>query len=592
MMLQHRRQFLFRDRDQLQDLNVIFMKKRTLFSICLSLLFSGNIILFSQPKVEKKVVIEVKKDLLEPELKFKLTQFLVETNRMSFNLYSSENRISLILKSANLYWKINETESRVMYKYGMEEIRKIVSQLDFEMNQLEKSSEYEFSHLSLRNEIWFKLNKINILTKSLAEFLLAHDPKLCYEFFQTLTNSITNEQIRKNFQNRVAILENQLILQIAEQNIDQAIKIAEKRFNERGFFKDAADLLNLAFTKKYQGTESFAKKLINSLKGFAALNDTNISTAQNLLARGNAILTSSQRNQSKAMPLFTQSQMQDLAELIDRYKSRTDNYANTSLQSIELIKKFAPSRAESLNKIIERNVNLQKQSKPVVVTPSATDTALNNKLNARFRFQQELSNLLNPIFSKTADSLKKNQAIQDAERLISVVTDKQFKFSMLIWLAKICVRANEKKLAISVLLEAEIMLPQHLKSSVDFSMAWILADTFGLADSIKSIEIVEKAMLDLNAVINGYAVFTEYMGGEILVEDGEIKVESGNSTKTLGLEILKGSLIKKLAERDFERVSLLADRIDRTEFRIEIRLLIARSLLYPPIIEREMSLEF
>jgi hypothetical protein len=555
-------------------------------------MFFGNNILFSQPKVEKKVVVDEKKEVLQPELILKVTQFLVETNRMSFNLYSSENRISLILKSANLYWKINETESRVMYKYGMEEIRKIVAQLDFEMNQLEKSSDYDFSQLSLRNEIWFKLNKINTLTKSLAEFLLAHDPKLCYEFFQTLYNSTTNEQIRKNLQNRVASLETTLILQIAEQNLEQAIKLAENRLSQRGFFNDAAQLLNLAYTKKYQGTESFAKKLINSLKGFAAINDTNISTAQNLLARGNSVLLSLQKNKSKAMPLFTQSQMQDLAEIIDRYKSRTDNYANTSLQSIELIKKFAPSRADSLSKIIERNLDLQKQSKPVAVTPSAADTALNNKLNSRIRFQQELSNSLAPIYSKNTDSLKKNQIIQDAERYISVVTDKQFKFSMLIWLAKMCVRADEKKLAISVLSEAEIMLPQHLKSAVDFSMAWILADTFGLADSNKSIETVEKAMLDLNTVINGYAVFTEYMGGEILVEDGEIKVESGNSTRTLGLEILKGPLIKKLAERDFERVSLLADRIDRTEFRIEIRLLIARSLLYPPIIEREMSLEF
>jgi hypothetical protein len=143
-----------------------------------------------------------------------------------------------------------------------------------------------------------------------------------------------------------------------------------------------------------------------------------------------------------------------------------------------------------------------------------------------------------------------------------------------------------------VLAEAELLLQPSLKSSVDLSMAWLIADVYSEIDSSRSIEMVEKTTSQLNSVINGFAVLSEFMVGEVFVENGEIKIEGGESSKTLGLEIYKSSLIKRLATIVFERMSQLSNRIERSEFRIEIRLLIARSILYPPLEEREMSLEF
>jgi hypothetical protein len=567
------------------------MKKTLLTLVCFGLVAMLSVSEYSQSKVEKKVVVEIKEPGLPADMKSKLAQFLAETNQMSLNLYSNENRISLILKSANLYWKIDEAQSRATYKFGMEEIRKIVMQLDFEMNELEKSSDHDFAKLSLRNEIWFKLAKVNVLTKSLAEFLLAHDPKMCYDFFQDLYKYLTNEQLRKNFQNGVSKLEATLVLKVAEQNLDRAVEIAEKRLRESGFFADAWEVLRLAYQKNNKGTVSLAAKFVNSVKAYPTVNDSNIGLIERILAAGNANLTGLQKSQSKATPIFTTAQLQGIAEVVDRYNSRTDNYANTSNQTFDLIKKFIPSKADNIDKLIERNNDFRKQARAKIV-PTTTETSIKGKLDAKALFQAELVRLVSPLSSKTLDSNKKRQAVGEATGMIAVVTDKQYKFSMLIWLTRMCIRGNEKKLAADVLAEAELLLQPSLKSSADFSMAWLIADVYSAIDPSRSIEMVERTTSQLNSIINGFAVLSEFMVGEVFVENGEIKIEGGESSKTLGLEIYKSSLIKRLATIDFERMSQLSNRIERSEFRIEIRLLIARSLLYPPLEERELSLEF
>jgi hypothetical protein len=153
---------------------------------------------------------------------------------------------------------------------------------------------------------------------------------------------------------------------------------------------------------------------------------------------------------------------------------------------------------------------------------------------------------------------------------------------MIILLANKASQFNELESASGILVEAELIIKTLPKEASDFENNWLLADAYFAADSNKSFVIVENIFSQLNQVINAYAAFNEFLGGETFLESEEVKMESVGNAKVIGLERLKSPLIKSLAELDFSRTANLSNRFDRSEFRLEARIMICRAILEPP----------
>jgi hypothetical protein len=535
---------------------------KNIFTILICVIFCVQTQVYAQPTdkkqppkkpVEKSVAPIVE---LPNELKNQVADYLQQNVSLSLTLNSDENRISYLLKTANLLWKIDKTQSQTVFRSSFEDIRKIVMQTDFEMNELDKIPDTEVSKAAFQNQVSARLRKINALTIAVTKQVSTAEPQVGYAFFEELKLSVKNEQLRRNFERSVSFLQIPLLTEIAEKSIDTALSVANKRLKEQGFFDDSIDLMLIVLKKEPKKANDFAKSILRSLKT-SSNPKQNLSSMQRLLQIGKDNL---QNGNSGQKPLFTKSELDGLSELIDSFLY---NYtADSNKTTVSVRNPFEElARAKLLNEM---------------------NTGIQAKNNAKILFQLEIAELIKPIANKKLPSVDKKRIIESAMRKISLVQDNQFRFEMMIWLSKKALQATEKEYAAGILIESELIIKTFPKDLSDFSNNWILAEAYFGVDQNKSFVIVENIFSQLNQVINAYATFNEFLGGETFVESEEVRMESAGNAKIIGLEKLKSPILKQLAELDFPRTVNLTNRFDRSEFRLEARIMICRAILEPP----------
>jgi hypothetical protein len=538
---------------------------KNIFTILLCAAFFGQTSVFAQatdkkpPPKQTPPKVAVPTIDISSELKVQVADYLQQNVSLSLSLSLDENRVSYLLKTANLLWQIDKNQSRQVFRSSFEDIRKIVSQTDFEMNELDKILDTELSKPALQKEVFAKLGKINALTLAVTTQISPTNPQIGYAFFEELKMSISNEQLRKSFDRSISLLQIPLLDEIAEKNIDRALTLAYKRLKEQGFFEDSIDLLLTVLKKEPKKANNFAKTILQSIKSSKNVRQY-FSSMQRLLQIGkdNLSVTSNQK------PLFSKSELDNLSELIDSYLYNPET-------------KIINSPANSANLLTPREELIRaKLLNDVIKTMSA------GKSEAKILFQKELAAMIKPLENKKLPTVEKKRIIEAARQKISLVKDTQFRFEMLLLLSQKALQTDEKEPASQILLEAELINKTFPKDLTDFANNWLLAESYFGADADKSFIIVENIFLQLNQVINAYALFNEFLGGETFLESAEVKMESVGNAKVIGLEKLKSPLMKSLAERDFTRIANLSNRFDRAEFRLEARIQICRAILEPP----------
>jgi hypothetical protein len=548
--------------------------------------FLGNTIFFAQATDKKtlpKTVDKIATPIIDlsDELKPQVSDYLVQNVSLSLGLNSEENRISFLLKTANLLWKLDKQQSRAVFRAASEDLRKIVIETDFQMEELEKLPDFDISRLVLQKSIWLKLTKINNLSQSMSQLLIDTDPALGYKFFENLKSSVKNKQLQQNFNRTISSLQTELLNKAAETSIDKALKVAKKRLKEEGFFNDSVELLQIVMKeeqknvldKELKKSHEFARLILESLSSSKTKRQY-FSSLQKLLQIGKTNLDYVQKSNSGRKPIMTQPELDDLSELIDYFlynPSTTENNAKT----IDLIREFAPAR-----KFKDANDSIKQRGKTPVIHLNDRFGGVND---LRTVFLNELDSTLVPIYQKSIRPTEKKQIIEEVMRKVALIKDHEFHFEALIWFAGKVVKAKEKETAAEILNEAKFLIKTLPTDSTDFANNWLLAESWFEIDENKSFEIIENIFTQLNQIINAYAVYNEYVTGNLTVEDNEVKIESVGNAKIIGLENLKLPFIKKLAEKDFPRLANLANRLDRSEFRLETRIMICRVLLETPV---------
>jgi hypothetical protein len=372
-------------------------------SLLLCSVFLGNAVIFAQ--VTDKKPLPKPADMiaeLSSEMKEQVADYLQQNVSLSLSLNSDENRVSYLLKTANLLWEINKTQSRTVFRSSFEDIRKIVTEIDFEMTELEKMPDTEIAKASVKNKVLAKLRKLNVLTSAVTTQVSKTDPKIGYNFFQELKLSIKNEQLRKNFDVSISVLQNPLLDEIAEKSIDTALSVANKRLNEQGFFEDSIDLLLTVLKKEPKKANDFAKRILLSIKASRNARQY-FSSLQRLLQIGNDNLKASQKNNSAQKPLFTSSELEKLSELIDSYLYNPElKFSKPTSEEIYVVN---PRREASRAKLLD-----------------AIDKSVNApRTEPKQLFKKEIEKLIKPIEDKNFPSAEKKRLIADAMRRISLV---------------------------------------------------------------------------------------------------------------------------------------------------------------------------
>jgi hypothetical protein len=115
-----------------------------------------------------------------------------------------------------------------------------------------------------------------------------------------------------------------------------------------------------------------------------------------------------------------------------------------------------------------------------------------------------------------------------------------------------------------------------------------LANAYAAVNAEKSFAILENMIYRLNDVIEGFVKVNEFSGNSRMVENGEM-IMSRASQQFTGFLFISGSNLQHLAEADLARLKNLGDKFARPEFRVEIRLLIAQTLLNPAAVQQNQN---
>lgn len=218
--------------------------KKSILSFVLLVLFAS--IAFSQN------VLKNKKDEISPEVKKEAVAFLRETATDVNTLRTLENRISFSSEIANLMWFNDEKEARAMFQAIINEFRQLLTQYNSQAVALgvavdadENAAFASNAKVDIPRKFFKTLNVRQQIASSLAE----NDAQLAFDFLTDTALTATHPAYRRQIEQNDGYFQTRLLVQIAEQNPDAALKYGRKTL-AKGFTYEHINLLKKNLRKR------------------------------------------------------------------------------------------------------------------------------------------------------------------------------------------------------------------------------------------------------------------------------------------------------------------------------------------------------
>lgn len=504
-------------------------------------------------------------DEKDAELKANARELLRETSSMALALNSPTNRINFTVKSADILWDMDEQEARGMFSASLEDIKRLMTQIDIDENRRKQTpsrNRFGRSNRGSRNAT----GKVTSLRSSLINALANHDPEWAMRLLDETSQIFTNPTLIKRIERSDKRLEAQIIRKIAAKDVTKALELAREKLS-KGISSEVVSLLSQIYGKDKEKGAEFAEDVLSKLKSTTLKRNQTWIVVQ-LFQYGLS------RMDSEENPLFDRSAMSDLGDLIaNQITDSTSRYRSLPSSVMKGLEQHSPSNASRIKRTFEqRNVSRNGRSRGV-------DRNYDEKsVQKRAEFQSQLGEGLNRLGEEGLSSDDKKKILNDAKDKILSVEDESYRFNNLISLGMQAANVGEKETAISILDNAESLISIDPKERRDFSRNRSLANAYAVVDVNKSFNILETMVYRLNEVINGYIKFMEYSGNGRVVENSELLMNRRSRQFTNYLNFSPNSL-RSLADEDYVRLKELTDKFERPEVRIEARLLIAKGLI-------------
>ncbi|PYP88958.1 MAG: hypothetical protein DMF61_04460 [Blastocatellia bacterium AA13] len=170
--------------------------------------------------------------------------------------------------------------------------------------------------------------------------------------------------------------------------------------------------------------------------------------------------------------------------------------------------------------------------------------------------------------------------IEDVRRtLLRAQTDEE-RTALLLQFVNV-IRTDNPKLAVQLLDEARNFLGRRANNLAQFQAQLSIVAAYSALDPQRSFELLEPAINQVNELLGAAALLN---GFEVnLFKDGELPVQNGGTLMRMVGSC--GERLAALAEKDFERAQMTADRFLLSEPRIIVKLAIVTELLGEDLIE-------
>ncbi len=278
----------------------------------------------------------------------------------------------------------------------------------------------------------------------------------------------------------------------------------------------------------------------------------------------------------------------DLAEYLFKKSSnlpiQTDFLFALDSQNKELQIKIAEPKSKTSNPASIKQDNKSKKSK--------FDEVFSKLSRVRYK------NVKSPVSEKERkrinDKLGKEKLTDEEKQNLSADFFTQIppdrKSAEFFWLenAGNMAKAGEVEFAVEILKQAKLIVPAENKTADDVILSLEFAKVYSLIDPDQSFHILESTIPVLNSALEDYIKVRIFSGTDLnFIENGEIIMfaakQDGEFIKTVFQNLAdKEKTIRNLADVDFLRAKNLADKFNRPELKIEMKLLIINNLLEQP----------
>ena len=515
------------------------------------------------------------------EVKKQAAEMLRETSQMIANLKSPENRVVTTIRAADAFWEFDETQSRQMFQFAMAEIRQSLLQVDSEISRVSSFAETEWTNSVSLTDLRNQFNRTFAMRINLVNALSNHDAELATRFVRETGGMVTNPDLRQRFEqsdkNLLAMLEKKS----AANDISKIIELGRESLS-KGVSYEAIGTLQQIYRKDAEKGAAFGEEILSRLKS-SALNSNSAWVLTNLIQQGSTSLKTPAENEARKKPLFSEQSLREMTRMLaDQLISSSNRSVSLPPQTAGLLEKYAPEKLPAVRNALARRSANRNNSGGRVTNNRQNADSLNSviqKMNqARMESQREIGKSLEKLGDVNLGSEEKAQIIEDARKKILAVNNDLFRFSNLVWLANQASNFGENDIARTLLADAERFVNLQPKERADFSASRSLGSAYAEISPERSFAILENMIFRLNEVIDGYVKFGEFNGNGRIIENGELLLTRYSRQFTSYIS-LPGKTLEKLAETDFARVKNLADKFNRPEIRVEIRLQIAGALL-------------
>jgi hypothetical protein len=526
-----------------------------------------------------------------------------------------ENRLRILVQTANAVWPIDEKRARTLIKSAQESLKELQAAID--------SNDPQYAYLG-----GFALQLRSEMLWSLAQ----RDPELALDVLHATRQSNTGQPpyAQANFD---AQLEMQLAQGLAAKDATKALELAERGL-ANGVSQEVVNVVNtLSATNRDAAQKLFDEMLVRLPSENFATNPTAAYVMLNLLQdyaqRGNSSDPQAEQQATGIRRLnFSQQAARDLCNTLLRAVLDNTASAGTSgripwgnafdlLQQLQpmqsTIEKLAPSQAAILQKrIAETQRFYEMQNGPSLKVQELMNTAsVNDQLAAAGSLPPEWQNQLfqsaawkafndgnsdlarQIIQEKIADprvrqEMQANIDRQMTERLINegkVAEARLFlmrlssaaeRVNFLTRLAALAMAKGDKNETQQLLNEAQAQMSNRAENYQMLYAQLEIANIYRSLDPPKGYAIIESAIDRLNeltaaaATLNGFDVQQYFRNDEFVLSNG-------NSLNQFIQQI--GAQISGVAEKDADRARAMADRLERLEMKTWVFLTMLPAML-------------
>ena len=235
----------------------------------------------------------------------------------------------------------------------------------------------------------------------------------------------------------------------------------------------------------------------------------------------------------------------------------------------------------------ERNW-MQQQAVVIAVMRKRADS-LREFVNTEIQDEGRRKNLLDTLDAEQIDYAVNQGDVEELRKLLPQVRRKEERARAMAEMAVVMEKNGSHDEALKLLDEAQTMIKLDLDSETQTNAMLTLVAGYALVEPTRAFGIVERIIDRANDDV-AKLLLLDRIAKSGMVKNGEIRLQQ-SGMMPIDFAVFKyGKAVAALANADFDRTKAAADRFQRQELRLMVRLLLAQALLRGGYIDIPMRL--